>query len=320
MIRGSVLLILLLLATPASAVPSLADTASTPIGDRTANAPGSTALSPHPSIASSQQLATLLNVTGITNHLPAIHMLVEEARARHIRRCSAEPASGREPHSYKSQNLQKLLTGTLRKNMLPEHLAPVLRWYESDTGRRVVRSEQRTRATASFENALTLAQQSSNWGNRRPLIVKIESHTNANKLGVVTGIETEYAGLVLSGCIETYAKQLALATTTDYPDNPSGARTNRESLMAQIIRGESSLAERLHYPDTLDGMTFSLQDVSDDELAEYAEFVASPAAHHVYSVLVDAMEQTLQRASAPQAAHSIQQVSQDQNPLTTHLD
>ncbi len=320
MIRGSVLFISLLLATPASALSSLTNTAITPNANLPVKTFNRNVVSPHSWIASTQQIETLLTVTGITNHLPAIHELIHEARARHIHRCRAEPGSGREPDAYQSQNLQKLLTGALRKNLLPEHLATVLQWYDTDTARRVVNSEKRTRAIASFENVLTLAKQSPNWNLRESLIVKIESHTNANRLGVITAIETEHAGLVLSGCIETYAKQLALAADSDTPENSTGVRTNRERLMAQIIRGEKSVGEKLHYQDTLDGMTFSLQDVSQDDLAKYAEFVASPAAQHVYTALVDVMEQTLQRASAPQAEQSNAQLSPDQDPVSTHLD
>ena len=261
----------------------------------------------------SKNITTLLDATGITAHIPAISTLVEQTRDRHTVRCSAEATSHQNDSSYQPQHLYRQLHRILLNNVQAERLEPVLHWYNSDVGKRVVDSEKRARPDSSFEAALTLARQSPDWTRRISLIKAIEKHTGANRLGAITGVESEYGGLMLSGCIESSNTQHSLPidrphqngsvnadTTADTSANTSTAtdnRVNSETVMAQMLRDDKPFYEKLFYQDTLNGMIFSLQDLSLTDLTLYAQFTASTDASHVFSTLVDSIDQTLQIAS-----------------------
>ena len=137
---------------------------------------------------------------------------------------------------------------------------------------------------------------------------------------------------MLSGCIESSKKQHSLpidrpnkngsvntdtsagksADTSAATDN----RVNPESVMAQMLRDDKPFYEQLFYQDTLNGMIFSLQDLSLTDLTQYAEFTASTDARHVYTTLVDSIDQTLQIASTLSATPSTHQLtSQEQSQV-----
>ena len=280
----------------------------------------------------SKNITALLNVTGIAAHIPAISTIVEQTRDGHAIRCGTEATSHQSVRSYQPQYLYRQLHRTLLNNVQAERLEPVLHWYNSDVGKRVVDSEKRARPDSSFEAALTLARQSPDWTRRISLIKEIERHTGANRLGAITGVESEYGGLMLSGCIESSKKQHSLpidrpnkngsvntdtsagksADTSAATDN----RVNPESVMAQMLRDDKPFYEQLFYQDTLNGMIFSLQDLSLTDLTQYAEFTASTDARHVYTTLVDSIDQTLQIASTLSATPSTHQLtSQEQSQV-----
>ena len=257
------------------------------------------------------QITTLLKKTGITAYLPDIYAVVEQSRDRHILRCGIGPDSSRRVNSYKPVNLYAQLHRSLRKNLQADHLKVVLNWYDSNVGKLVVDSEKRPRPEESFESVLTLAMQAPDWNKRLLLLKQIERHTNANRLNAITGTESEYGGLVLSGCIESHDRKHSLMTdqpksSGNNPPNRDGGlntpaatddSTNPESVMAQTIRNDKPFYEKLFYKDTMESMIFSLQDLKLTDLTQYAEFTASAAAHHVYKTLVDSIDHTLQAAS-----------------------
>ena len=290
----------------------------------------------------SKKITTLLNVTGITAHLPAISTIVEQIRDTHTVRCGAEATNHQNVSSYQPQNLYRQLHWILLNNVLTERLEPVLHWYSSDVGKRVVDSEKRARPDSSFEAALTLARQSPDWTQRISLIREIERHTGANRLGAITGVESEYGGHMLSGCIESNNGLHSLSidrpnqngsintdTSAGTSADTSAAtdnRVNSESVMAQMLRADKPFYEKLFYQDTLNGMVFSLQDLSLADLTLYAEFTASADARHVYTTLVDSIDQTLQIAStlsATPSTHQLRSQEQSQKPnpaITTNLN
>lgn len=313
MIRRSILLITLLQIATATI-------AATPTVDTSSKVPAS-----HPVQYTAQYTATmapadseisrLLTVTGITNQLPEIYAMLEQSRESNSVRCGAAPDTIGDSTPYHPTNLHTRLAGLLQKQLQQPSLGKVLAWYESDIGKRVQASEKKLRDISSFTTYIGKAKQSQNWKSRIALIKHIERHTSANRLGAATGLEIEYAGLVHSGCIETYAKNHFNKNLERTAPTPTPKQINRELQTATIIRSDQAFYEKLFYPDTLESMAFSLQDVSDDDLARYAEFVASTAARQVFATLVDMVVETLKDAS-PSLPHShkntLEQNSRDQ--------
>jgi len=282
-----------------------------------------------------QQIDTLLGITGISAQLPYIHDLVLEARDVHIARCKTRQPDASNGSSYRPDALKSTLTNKLHSSLLPDHLSEFLRWYRGDHGKRVIHSEQKIRSQTSFDNfRKTVALSEA----RQLHIKEIEFHSSANKLGSIIGVETEYGGIVLSGCIEQESNRQYNNLTQHQPDrsktdtiysagdtatnstgknagnnaagNNTGREINRERVMAEIIRSDQSLMEQLFYQDTIDGMAFSLQDLSDIEMSHYASFASSPAARHVFSRLVDALQDTLQSSSGTLHSGDVPQSTQ----------
>ena len=241
-------------------------------------------------------ISTLLAVTGITAQLPDIHDMLLQARDSHSDRCQVAADLIGDGDRFHPRHLQNRLVQVLRTQLSEPALTDVLRWYESDLGLRIRNSEKKLRDDASYIPYLNKAAQSPDWRNREASLIKVEKHTLANRLGVMTGVEIEYGGLVLSGCIESYANKNRQAKS-DHSIDAAEAR-NPERQRAKITRADQPFFERLFYQDTLDSMAFSLQDVSDRDLADYAEFVSGTNARQVFGSLVEAVTLVLRSASA----------------------
>lgn len=314
--RSERLTTLLLLALPFTAGPA----AATPLFAGT-GAPGSNTqnlqlVAPSPATTntinveyvqppSAADIKTLLAVTGITAQFPDIYEMLVQSRDSHSDRCTVSTDSVRNADRYHPQELQATLVQLLKSQMSTPALRDLLSWYESDLGMRIRSSEKTARDETTYDTYLDKARQLPNRESREASIRKVEKHTHANRLGVVTGVEIEYGGLILSGCIESWTARHQQSTIEYSVDNSHSRNSqqhksqqrNRERERAKMTRADQPFFELLFYQDTLDSMAFALQDVSDDDLADYAEFVSGKDASHVFSTLVDALKQTLRAAS-----------------------
>jgi hypothetical protein len=302
MYRGSAtLLAAVLLSLPAAA-------AVTPT-----NSPDSTGhinsvsktLAQHPS---TRLVDTLLQMTGLQQQLPEIRRLFLQAQNRHIHRCGLQPADAADQEArqdgpgrpYTAEALQQRLNRQLQLRLQADAVRQMVDWYNSPIGQRVRHSEKKVRSAEAFEQFDTTREAPA----RAAHIATIEQHTRANRLGTVVGVETEYGGLIFSGCIE-FDPQSARA-------HSAASRINRS--LAKAIRSDQKSYEKIFYADTLTGIAFSLQDLDNTELRRYADFVKSPAMSQVFASLVAAVTDTLRDEADRHSEAATQQ------PLSSGLD
>lgn len=300
MYRGSApLLAAVLLSLPAAA--AVTPTASP---DHAGHSDSNT-LAQHPS---SQLVDTLLQMTGLQQQLPEIRRLFLRAHNRHAQRCGLQPADTANqealPHKagrpYTPAALQKRLNSELQLRLQADTVRQMLDWYDSPIGRRVRHSEKKVRSAEAFEQFDGTREASA----RSAYIATIEQHTRANRLGTVVGVETEYGGLIFSGCIDFDPQ----------PVNAQSAASRINRSLAKAIRSDQKSYEKIFYADTLTGIAFSLQDLDNTDLRHYADFVKSPAMSQVFASLVAAVEDTLREEADRHSEAATQQ------PLSSGLE
>lgn len=265
----------------------------------------SNTLAQHPS---SQQVDTLLQMTGLQQQLPEIRRLFLRAQNRHIQRCGLQEADTADQEAtqdglsrpYTAAALQLRLNSELQLRLQADVVRQMLDWYDSPIGRRVRHSEKKMRSAEAFEQFDATRQAPA----RAAHIATIEQHTRANRLGTVVGIETEYGGLIFSGCIDFDPQSVQT--------HSAASRFNRS--LANAIRSDQQSYEKIFHADTLTGIAFSLQDLDDTDLQHYADFVKSPAMSQVFASLVSAVEDILRKEADRHSDAATQQ------PLSSALE
>lgn len=200
----------------------------------------------------------------------------------HAQRCGASTAISPLPDSEES--LSTTLKQRLASTTDIADAGEISRWYLSAAGTKITALEKHPATESEVRSFLENRSNSPEWmANRYPLFKSIYENTGAGAVNAIIGVEIEYGGLMMSGCIEKYAE-----------DHPT-AKVNAEQIMAGLIRSDKDLMIQLFKQDSLFTMAFTLRSLSTAELSAYANF--TELHQNYYQSLVQSFELALRNYS-----------------------
>ena len=131
-------------------------------------------------------------------------------------------------------------------------------WYDSPTGQKVLELEQQEIDDASFQQFIMDE-------GRADRIRQIYDHTVSGRGIASIAVELDYAGWLLSGCIQK------VAASGDVE------QMSRETDLGQGIKKKQAKLESLLREDMLQSLAFLFSSLSEPELTEYADVITEHA-------------------------------------------
>ena len=225
----------------------------------------------------------ILLATGMTGLLEVVPSEIIESANQHATRCNASTAKKQLPvdsHESLSRTMKQNLAST---TTIPEaHV--ILRWYQSTAGSKITALEKQPSTNNEIKAFVEDRSNNPDWmANRYSLFKRIFENTGAGAVNAIIGVEIEYTGQVVSGCIEQYALE------------HQAEAINAEQVMADLIRSDKELMMLLFKQDSLFGMAFTLRSLNTAELTAYANFTERHQGY--YRSLVQSFEMALKTYS-----------------------
>lgn len=242
-------------------------------------------------LANSSAHGRLLFHTGVERQAAALPAMIEAAAADNRARCSLsdDSATTRAMPHFSAQSLLTDTRTRLKMRLSVQQANRLLRWYQSDLGRRIANLERQDPATMPVANATrTLLDELSSRKNaardpRARALLAIVEHTQVARYTAAIGTEIEYAGVVSSGCAQRYS-----STSAEY---------RYELALADAIRANQSLLRQIVQFEAPMDMARLFQSLSDSELQSYREFAESDDARQFSEALISAFTQSFEAAS-----------------------
>lgn len=209
-------------------------------------------------------LEKFVQASGTSSMLQQFPADILSATERHATRCGSS-ASTRQPDAAR---LYQVVIDRLQQKT-PEPVARnLVDWYESPTGRKVLKLEKQQIDDDAF-------QQFSVQESRADRVQQIYDNTVTGRGIAKIAVELDYAGWSLSGC-----KQQA---------ESSGdlQKMNQEMVHGQGIKKKMSKLEAILREDMLDSLAYQFSSLSERELSEYADIIVA------YSGVYSELEQSI---------------------------
>lgn len=225
----------------------------------------------------------ILLSSGMISLLKIVPLEITESANQHALRCGANTV---EPQL--SGDSEELLSTTMRQRLASTtgigEAGEISRWYLSAAGSKITALEKQPSTDSEIRGFIENRSNSPEWmANRYPLFKRIYENTGAGAVNAIIGVEIEYAGLIVSGCIEKYAEE------------HQASQVNAEQVMAGLIRSDKELMILLFKQESLFAMAFTLRSLSTAELTAYANF--TELHRDYYQSLVQSFELALKHYS-----------------------
>lgn len=199
-------------------------------------------------------LKDFVQVSGVSALLRGFPVDISSAAERHAGRCEST-ASSRLPED--AGLYQAVIGGLEQKAPIPS-VRKLIDWYDSPTGQKVLELEQQEIDDASFQQFIMDE-------GRADRIRQIYDHTVSGRGIASIAVELDYAGWLLSGCIQK------VAASGDVE------QMSRETDLGQGIKKKQAKLESLLREDMLQSLAYLFSSLSEPELTEYADVITEHA-------------------------------------------
>ncbi len=225
----------------------------------------------------SKTLEKFVQVSGVSSMLRQFPADIISAAKRHASRCDGL-ATTMQPDEAR---LYKVVIGRLQQRTDKAQARELVEWYESPTGRKVMKLEKQQIDDAGFQQFIMDSA-------RAERIQQIYESTVTGKGISTIAVELDYAGWLLSGC-----RQKA-------ENSGDAQKVNQEMLHGQGIKKKMTKLESILREDMLRSLAYQFSALNESELTEYVEILQQHAGvfSEAQKSIVDAIELETKVASA----------------------
>ena len=240
----------------------------------------STSLATAVSNAADTQPHTLLQATGVLAQFAVLEEWVVSSSQDHAKRCGSTPPLTTVP-GFNAESITFDAVNSLNRQSKLNKSAweAVAIWFESPLAIKIHKAEQTSIGSDAQQYFADLRDDQITLQRLENIVV----NTRTIDFISIVGAETEYAGLLHSGCIAKAAH------TADEQKNP-------EEVMAEIIRSDTTTAKMIE-PDIILELGYLLRNLTEAELTAYESFTNSTAAKAFYTGVINSVTTSLQLAS-----------------------